>query len=147
MNDESIAGQVRQSRSSKQKPQELPPIGGGSRGCFMIKEKIYEMILYGNPILVQFPKSERFLLTKDIREAMYSMLKMVITLENKTYKKTTLGELDTQIDILRHLLRMAADSRLYPGAKPCLPFKKYEHWSRLLNEIGKMVGGYKKYVT
>lgn len=135
------------SRSSKEKSQELPPISGDSRGCFIMKEKIYEMILYGSPVLVNFPKSERFLLTKDIRETMYLMLKMVITLENKTYKKTTLGELDTQIDILRHLLRLAADDRLYPGAKPCLTFKKYEHWSRLLNEIGKMVGGYKKFAS
>lgn len=117
-----------------------------SRSCFILKEKIYEMLLYGSNALMQFPKSERFLLSKDIRESMYTMLKLVITLENKTFKKTTLGDLDTEIDILRHMLRMSADKRLYPGAKPCLAFKKYEHWSKLLNEIGRMVGGYKKYV-
>lgn len=122
-------------------------IKNGSTGCFILKEKIYEMLLYGSNALMQFPKSERFLLSKDIRESMYKMLKLVITLENKTFKKTTLGDLDTEIDILRHMLRMSADKRLYPGAKPCLAFKKYEHWSKLLNEIGKMVGGYKKYIN
>lgn len=113
---------------------------------FKIKEKIYEMILYGSPALLQFPKTEKFLLANDIRRSMYTILRLVIMVENKTYKKTTLQELDTELDILRNLIRLAADKRLYPTQKPCLPFKKYENWAKLLNEIGRMIGGYIKYV-
>ena len=32
-------------------------------------------------------------------------------LENKHYKKTTLGELDTEVDVLRHLIRLAASTK------------------------------------
>ncbi|MGG7200778.1 diversity-generating retroelement protein Avd [Clostridium butyricum] len=138
---------INHTRSNAGKSDNNTTIQDSSQGCFILKEKIYEMILYGSNALMQFPKSERFLLSKDIRESMYTMLKLVITLENKTFKKTTLGDLDTEIDILRHMLRMSADKRLYPGAKPCMAFKKYEHWSKLLNEIGRMVGGYKKYIN
>lgn len=35
---------------------------------FHIKEKIYEMILYGNPQLKEFPKTERYVLAGDIRK-------------------------------------------------------------------------------
>lgn len=35
---------------------------------FHIKEKIYEMILYGNPQLKDFPKTERYVLAGDIRK-------------------------------------------------------------------------------
>lgn len=113
---------------------------------FKIKEKIYEMILYGSPALMQFPKSEKYVLASKIRETMYRMFELAVTIEKKYYKKTTLQELDVELDVLRHLVRMAADKRLYPNQTPCLPMKKYEHWARLLDEIGRMIGGYKKYV-
>lgn len=113
---------------------------------FKIKEKIYDMILYGNPALLQFPKSEKFVLASNIRESMYKMFQLAVTIEKKYYKKTTLQELDIELDILRHLIRLAADKKLYPNQKPCLPFKKYEYWARLLDEIGKMIGGYMKAV-
>lgn len=113
---------------------------------FKIKEKIYEMILYGSPALIQFPKSEKYVLASKIRESMYRMFELAVTIEKKYYKKTTLQELDVELDVLRHLIRMAADKKLYPNQAPCLPFKKYEYWARCLDEIGRMIGGYMKTV-
>lgn len=111
---------------------------------FMMKNKIYEMILYGSPALEQFPKADKYTLGKDIRQTMYNILRLVIMLENKHYKKTTLGELDTELDVLRHFVRMAADANLHQNKKPCLSFRKYEIWSRKIDEIGRMIGGYQK---
>jgi hypothetical protein len=111
---------------------------------FKLKEKIYDMILYGSPALEQFPKSERFLLAADIRRSMYELLRYSIVLEKRYYKKNTIEEIDIELDKLRHMIRMAADKKLYPNRAPCLPFRKYEHWAKLLDEIGKMIGGYKK---
>lgn len=53
---------------------------------FHIKEKIYEMILYGNPQLKDFPKTERYVLAGDIRKTMYTMLEMAVRLEKKYHK-------------------------------------------------------------
>lgn len=113
---------------------------------FKIKEKIYEMIRYGSPALLQFPKTERFELAGRIRSRMYSMLELAVVIEKKYYKKTTLQDLDVELDVLRHLIRLAADRKLYPNNAPCLPFKKYEYWAKLLDEIGRMIGGYLKTV-
>jgi hypothetical protein len=105
---------------------------------FKMKNKIYEMIIYASPCLDQFPRSEKYALAQDIRKTMYKILRLVVMLENKHYKKTTLGDLDTEVDVLRHLIRLAA---------PCLPMKKYENLSKHLAEIGKMIGGYEKYIN
>lgn len=93
---------------------------------FHIKEKIYEMILYGNPQLKDFPKTERYVLAGDIRKTMYTMLEMAVRLEKKYHKKTTLQDLDIEVDVLRNLLRLAKDPDLYPKQKPCLDFHTWE---------------------
>ena len=111
---------------------------------FKIKEKIYDAILYISPALTQFPKSEKYVLAHKIRESAYNMFEWSVRIEKKYYKKTTLQELDVELDVLRHLIRLAADKKLYPNQAPCLPFKKYEHMAKLLDEIGRMIGGYIK---
>ena len=110
---------------------------------FKTKNKVYELMLYTNPELDQLPRSQRRL-ADDIRATMLSILRLVITLENKHYKKTTLGDLDNEVDVLRHLVRLAADPNYMRSRKPCLPIRKYENISRKINEIGCMIGGYYK---
>ncbi|MEG2001304.1 MAG: diversity-generating retroelement protein Avd [Evtepia sp.] len=111
---------------------------------FKIKQKIYDMILYGSPALAQFPKAEKYVLASKIRGSMYRMFELAVVIEKKYYKKTTVQELDIELDIVRNFIRMAADAKLYPNQAPCLPFKKYEFWAKLLDEIGRMLGGYAK---
>lgn len=113
---------------------------------FKLKEKIYEMILYGSPALLQFPKTEKYELAKSIRGSMYEMFRLAVAIQKKYYKKTTLQQMDVELDVLRHELRLAADKKLYPNQAPCLPFRKYEHWVKLVDEIGRMIGGYMKAV-
>lgn len=108
---------------------------------FKMKNKVYDLLLYAGPQLEQFPKSQR-VLANDIRTTMLQILRLVVTLENKHYKKTTLGELDNEVDVLRHLVRLAHEPEYMRDKKPCLPMKKYEQMSRKINEIGKMIGGY-----
>lgn len=123
-----------------------PAEAAGGRGAFIIKEKIYEMIRYGSPALLQFPKSERYELAGRIRARMYGLLEYAVIVEKKYYKKTTLQDMDVELDVLRHLIRLAADRKLYPTTAAPLPFKKYEYWAKMLDEIGRMLGGYMKTV-
>ena len=133
---------------------------------FYIKEKILDMMKYGNRALQHFPWREKAL-AEEIKANMYRLLYQAIRVEKRYYKKTTLQELDIEIDVLRHNLRLAHDPDYYneqvpkrgrngrivkgPDGKPImvkiqppLPPRKYEQWSRLLDEIGRMVGGYIK---
>ena len=113
---------------------------------FILKEKISDMMKYGNPATANFPRRDRQL-ADSIRRSMLAMLRLAIQIEKKYYKKTTLQELDIELDVLRHLIRVAQDKDYYgPKIAPPLPFKKYEYWSKLLNEIGRIIGGYMKFV-
>lgn len=97
------------------------------------------MIAYGYVALRQFPKSERHVLSQEIRQSLWRLLRLIVVCNRRYYKKTTLQDLDAELDLLRSQVRMA-QSLGY------LPFKKYEVWSRLLDEIGRMVGGWMKSV-
>lgn len=100
---------------------ELDPVrDNATADDFKTKNKVYELILYTGPELEQFPRAQRRL-AEEIRETMLQILRLVVTLENKHYKKTTLGELDNEVDVLRHLVRLAADPQYTRSRKPCLP--------------------------
>ena len=127
--------------------EQLPPLDEvreeATQEDFKTKNKVYDLLLYAGPQLEQFPRSQR-VRANDIRATMLQILRLVVTLENKHYKKTTLGELDNEVDVLRHLVRLAADPNYMRDKKPCLPMKKYEQMSKKINEIGRMIGGYYK---
>ena len=113
---------------------------------FILKTKIEDMMKYGKKAVAQFPNRERAT-GNEINRAMVKMYRLSIEIEKKYYKKTTLQELDIELDVLRHLIRLGMDKDYYEGnAAPPLSFKKYEYWSGLLNEIGRIIGGYMKYV-
>lgn len=102
-----------------------------------IQQKTYDMIQYGYTALRQFPKSEKFGMAADIKNSMHKILELIIVANKKYYKKTTLQELDVEVAKLKVFIRLAKDMQF-------LPLKKYEIWSKLIVEIGKMVGGWIK---
>ena len=112
---------------------------------FLLKEKIADMIKYGKKAVANFPRRERQT-ADEIRRTILNMYRLSITIEKKYYKKTTLQDLDIELDVLRHLIRLAQDKDYYDqNIAPPLSFHKYEVWSGLLNEIGRIIGGYMKY--
>ena len=62
-------------------------------------------------------------------------MRLTIAANKKYTKRTTLQELDVEIAALKVYLRIAYDLKY-------LPPKKYEVWSGMMVEIGKMVGGW-----
>lgn len=126
-------------------PFDLPTTTGG-RTSFILKEKIADMIKYGKPITAQFPRRERQT-ANEIRASMLTMYRLAVVIEKKYYKKTTLQELDIELDVLRHFVRLAQDKDYYgPNVAPPLSFKKYTVWSMKLDEVGRIIGGYMKSV-
>ena len=118
---------------------------GRDTTSFIIKEKIADMMKYGKQAVANFPRRERQT-ADEIRRSMLTMYRLSIMVEKKYYKKTTLQELDIELDVLRHLIRLAQDRDYYGrNVAPPLPFKKYEYWSGMLSEIGRIIGGYMKY--
>lgn len=102
-----------------------------------ILQKTYDMILYSQSPLNQFPKFEKHVLAAEIRKTMNNLLSLIITANKKYYKKTTLQEMDVELEKLRTFVRLSKDLKY-------IDIKKYEVWSRYLTEIGKMLGGWIK---
>ena len=140
----------------------------GENGGFRLKGKVQEMIYYASPILVNFPKAEKYLLAARIRETMYEMLHICNVIQKKYYKKDTLNQLDVLLQDLRDYLELAASPKLYPSgtsarrrrrkakgeaadaAPPepvvCITAHQHEVWSRYTAAIGGMIHNYKLYV-
>ena len=102
-----------------------------------IMQKVFDMMQYGYGALAQYPKSEKFALCTDIKRCMDTMLERTIEAQKKYYKKTTLQDLDVEVAKLRAYLRLSHELGF-------LPMKKYEVWSGMAAEIGKMLGGWLK---
>ena len=103
----------------------------------LIRQKCEAMIEYGYVALRQFPKFEQHVLSAEIRRCLWSLMRLIVVCNKKYHKKTTLQELDAEMELLRSQVRMAKSLGY-------LDFKKYEHWSRLNDEIGRMIGGWIK---
>ncbi len=104
-----------------------------------ILQKTYDMMQYGYVCLRQFPKSEKFALAGEIKLAMARMLRLIIQANKRYFKKSTLQDIDVELATVKTYVRLARDLGF-------LPFNKYEHWSKMLDEIGRMLGGWIKSV-
>jgi hypothetical protein len=100
-----------------------------------IRLKVEEMILYAYNPLRNFPKCEKHVLSAEIRQCMFRLLRLVIVVNRRYHKKTTMQDLDAELDLLRSYVRVSLELKF-------LPFKQYETWARLLAEIGRMIGGW-----
>ncbi len=107
---------------------------------FLLLQKILDMMEYGYIALRQFPKSEKYALCTDMKRCMDEMLSLTITARKRYYKKTTLQDLDIEITKLRVYIRLAYQLKF-------LPMNKYENWSEMVVEIGRMLGGWIKTVN
>lgn len=100
-----------------------------------ILQKVFDMMQYAYSALRQYPKAEKFSLAADIKRCMDLILERVIEANKKYYKKTTLQELDVEIAKLKAYIRLSYNLEF-------IPLKKYEIWSGMVVEIGRMVGGW-----
>ncbi len=104
-----------------------------------IIQKLYDMIKYGYNALAQYPKSEKFAIVADIKHCMHQVLERAIEAQKKYYKKTTLQDMDVELTKLKAFIRLSYDLGF-------IPHKKYEVWSKMAVEIGRMLGGWIKSV-
>ena len=98
------------------------------------------MIQYGYQAVKQFPRSEKYTFAAEIKETMIRLLRLIISANKKYHKKTTARKLDTELELLTNYIRLARDLEF-------LSFRKYEIWSKKLDEIGKLIGGWIKSVS
>lgn len=103
----------------------------------VVFQKAYDCYLYLHNALKCLPKSEKFVLSADIKNTFFEMLKLFLIANKLQYKKKTLYDADIKLDLLRFMIKTAYDLKF-------LPPKKFEILSRMLSEIGRLLGGWIK---
>lgn len=96
----------------------------------LIAQKVEEMIKYGYVAVRQFPKSERHVLSQELRLSMWRLLRLVIICSKRYHKKTTLQELDAELELLR--LRLNNKTQVFPVGQRHgrgLDFLGYRMWT------------------
>ena len=107
---------------------------------FLLLQKILDMMEYAYVVLRQFPMSEKYALATDIKRCMDLILGYAIEARKHYYKKTTLRDMDVEIAKLRVYIRLSY--RLH-----FIDMQKYDNWSNMVDEIGRMLGGWLKTVN
>lgn len=101
---------------------------------FILERKVHDMMDYGLDAVVQYPKVVKFTIGNHMIELMNSIADKTIEVKKKYTKKTTLQNLDIEIDKLRFFIRLSEKKKyLSPG--------RYDVWSEKVDEIGRIVGG------
>ena len=103
----------------------------------LIKLKIEQMIIWSNSPIKNFPRHEKYVMGAEIRKSMYQLLRLVIKANRQHHRKTTLLEVDVELDFLRSLVAEASDP-----SKRYVSRNQYKTWSEHLAVIGRLVGGW-----
>ena len=101
--------------------------------------KTYEMMVWLMGRTGKFPKNQRFLMAKRMEDAVLDLYAKLneASRSKKTCKIASLAEADVLLANLKVYNRLCKDLNL-------LAFNQYEHLAGMLDEIGKLLGGWQR---
>ena len=111
--------------------------GDGPRRGGPALEAMYSLTLWLIPTLERFPRRQRFLLGDRIQTTALSSLESLTEATFTRRRSRLLDRVNLDLDKLRLLLRLAKDLSY-------LDRRRYEHAARRLDEVGRLVGGWRK---
>ncbi len=82
----------------------------------------------------------KFGLAGDIKNQIYTVLRLMIAANKRYYKKTTIQDMDIEHEVLRRQIEMAKNLEF-------LPFKKFAILIEKVDEVGRLIGGWKKKIN
>lgn len=104
----------------------------------IIYKQFIELIYYTEMITEKYPIMERNSLVSTIKTTTYDGMKNVLSaykLYDKSDKLKALNNLDINLKILKVLIRVS-------HKKKYINHKNYEAWSKKINNIGNLLGGW-----
>lgn len=103
-----------------------------------IYQKYMELIYYTNDLVKKYPKSETFALVKEIKNTMYSGMRLLMY-GIKTYKVQDklkyLSEFDITLSLFKVYIRLSNKYKYISS-------QNYSYWSTLVTDICNMLGGW-----
>ncbi|MFZ4504319.1 MAG: four helix bundle protein [Methylovulum sp.] len=112
-----------------------------------LDRKFIEFAKLMNIYLNHFPAHEKYGLSLQIRTAAYDVYALIIECQKRYHKKTTLTQLDIRHEQLRMLCRLAYELGYFKfkdgksNEEKSLE-KRYLTLSKLVDELGRMIGGW-----
>lgn len=100
-----------------------------------IIQKTYDLIRWYVPHLNRLPRDHKFMLGNRLIEGLYELLDGLIYARYSNEKVTRLESLNSLLDVIRYQTRLLKDFEL-------LDLRRYEFVSRLIDEIGRNLGGW-----
>jgi len=104
--------------------------------------KTYATILYALAVLEKYPRSQKFLLADRIETMLLNILEKLLEAyySGKEVKLVLLESINIDLEKLRYLFRLSYDIK-------CINIEKYDKLTEMINEIGKISGGWRKSLT
>ncbi len=99
----------------------------------------YDLLKWSIPAILKFPRDQRFMLGDRIENHILDVLELLISARYSRDKIDYLKKANLKIEVLRFLWRLSLDLKY-------LSTKRYEYVSALLNDIGRLIGSWIKYV-
>jgi len=99
--------------------------------------KTYDLLRWLLPQTVKFPRQQRFVLAEAIQRTALQFQEEIIDAGRAPQPLPGLRQADTTLIKLRLYLRLACDLEL-------LKFNQYEHVSRMVDEVGRLLGSWMK---
>ncbi len=103
-----------------------------------IYQKYIELIYYTEMITEKYPRYTRMGIVNEIKNATYDGMKEILVayrIYEKGSKLEALNKLDINMKMLKVMIRISY-------RKKYINIKNYEAWSRKLNDIGSLLGGW-----
>ncbi len=100
--------------------------------------KSHDFLLWLIPLTLKFPKSQRFLLAERLNQQaldFYDIILEAVAEPEKQEGRLLLA--DRLLTKLRLYLRLSYDLK-------CITSKQFEHATRLVDELGRLIGGWQK---
>jgi hypothetical protein len=100
--------------------------------------KTYDFLLWLIPLTLKFPKAQRFLLAERLGKMaldFYDLILEAVMETSATMEK--LDQADRMLTKIRLYVRLSHDLQ-------CISLGQYEHAAKQIDEIGRLIGGWKK---
>jgi hypothetical protein len=102
--------------------------------------RTYDLVRWLLPVTVKFPRQQRFVLAEAVQRTALRFQEQIIEAAYVDAPRPVLKQADVTLTTLRTYLRLCRDLEL-------LAFGQYEHVARMVNEVGRLLGGWMKSVT
>lgn len=97
----------------------------------------HNLLIWLIPLLDDFPRNRRFTLGERLEAGLLEILELLVEAAYAKTKRDVLRRANLRLAVVRHLWRMAHELQIISN-------KRYAHGAKLLDDLGKQIGGWQK---